>query len=211
MARLTVGFALATLVACATIPRAAPELSGQLTARIQETRIAHVELVRLYMDEKRAVVDRFIMTEWLPLYSETFFAIPEVLKEWERIARTNDTAERVRFIAGVGQRLQTQINQKRLELMAPLDETERAIARRLEDHYNEMLSVNTVLTGLLEAGAKSTETQQNIRRRLGAEEKLPTYVDEANRIVNILVQSADSYEKNRAKIDSLIDVIKRRT
>src|SRR3990172_10190491 len=61
--RAILAVALGSLTSCATIPRAAPELSAELASRIQETRASHLRLLRLYLDEKRAAVDRFVNEE----------------------------------------------------------------------------------------------------------------------------------------------------
>jgi hypothetical protein len=195
---------LAMLAACATVPRAAPELSVELTGRIQATRTAHVALVRLYMDEKRATVDRFVMNEWAPRFASEAFQNPAVAEAWRDVVNSRDDAERTDFIVGLGPRLQRQINEKRLELMQPLDEVERTIVRRIEDNYNEMLAMNATLTGLLEAGAEATETQARLVRRLDAEQKLPQYLEQADEIVSLLVGKVDAFEANRARIEALL-------
>jgi len=120
------------------------------------------------------------------------------------VVNSRDDAERTEFIVGLGPRLQRQINEKRLELMQPLDEVERTIVRRIEDNYNEMLAMNATLTGLLEAGADATETQARLVRRLDAEQKLPQYLEQADEIVSLLVGKVDAFEANRARIEALL-------
>jgi hypothetical protein len=141
--------AVVTGTACASIPRAAPELSAQLTGRIQETRIAHLQAVRMYMDERRHEVDCFVEREWVPRFARELFEQPAVAAAWDTVVRSNDATRRVQFIAGLGPRLQSRINAKRLELMGPLEEAERTITRQLDDHYNQMLAMNATLRASL--------------------------------------------------------------
>ncbi|MGH7677828.1 MAG: hypothetical protein ACRENU_05125 [Gemmatimonadaceae bacterium] len=193
---------------CVTVPHAAPELSGQLTGRIQEVRAAHVRLIRMFMDEKRAAVDRFMDTEWVPRFATELFERPTVAAEWDKIVQSRDTEQRLRFIAGLGPRLQLQINRKRQELVSPLDETERAIIRRIEDEYNTMLAINATLTGLLEAAAKASDTQTRIRTQLDPGDKLQGYLTKAEEIAQLLVDKTADLPAQKAKVDALIKELK---
>ena len=206
--RAILAVALGSLTSCATIPRAAPELSAELASRIQETRASHLRLLRLYLDEKRAAVDRFVNEEWVPRFSKELFDAPAVAAAWEQVVRSTDPAERVRFIAGLGPRLQTRINAKRQELIAPLDEAERDISRKLNDHYDQMVAVNATLTGLLEAGSKATETQQRILKTLDPNNQLPRYVDQVDEITTVILDKTRTAEQQRQKLEELLRKLK---
>lgn len=206
---LVLSYFLVQATACTTVPAAAPELADELTARIQATRTAHIALVGLYMDEKRTAVDRFILSEWIPVFAAELFKRPAVSAAWQKIVSENDVTERLQFIAGLGPRLQLQINEKRLELIRPLDETERAIVRRLAAHYDQMLSINATITGLLSAGAKATETRTRLLRALDKEQKLPQLFDKADQITRMLVGKIDDYEENRPKIEALLSELRK--
>jgi hypothetical protein len=195
--------------ACASIPQAAPELSAQLASRIQESRRAHIDAVRLYMDVRRQQADDFIAREWIPAFANDVLQQPAVASAFDEAARTSDLTLRLEVIVGLGTRLQRQINAKREELMRPLDEAELLITRRLDDHYNEVLAMNSTLTGLLAAGAEATETQARIARHLDPEGKLPEYLDVADELVRELLQRTEEVDEQQAKIDSLLSRLRR--
>lgn len=197
------------LISCATIPAAAPQLSAELTGRIQETRLAHLQAVRMYTDERRKEVDRFIENEWVPTFAKELFQQPAISAAWDDVVRSNDPVRRLEFITALGPRLQTQINAKRIELMQPLDEVERLITRHLDDHYNQMLAMNATLTGMLEAGAEASAIQQNISRRLDAENRLPDFLNTADRVVQRLLDTSTSVQQRNAQIDSLLGTLQR--
>jgi hypothetical protein len=208
---LTIAVSSATLLtSCATIPAAAPQLSAELTGRIQETRLAHLQVVRMYTDERRKEVDRFIEDEWVPTFAKQLFQQPAISAAWDDVVRSNDPVRRLEFITALGPRLQTQINAKRIELMQPLDEVERLITRHLDDHYNQMLAMNATLTGLLEAGAEATAIQQNISRRLDSENRLPDFLNTADRVVQRLLDTSTSVQDRKAQIDSLLGTLRQR-
>jgi len=200
---------LVVTTACVTVALEERELAGALTERIQATRAAHVQLVRLYMDEKRREVDRFVTTEWVPRFATNLFQEPAVQAAWDHAA-DGTRAARVDFLVHVGPLLQEQINEKRQQLIAPLDEAERAITRRLNENYDEMLAMNTTLTGLLAAAAKNTDTRQQIMQRLDASDRLPAYLGTVEQMTQLLVDRTNEYEQKKPRIDSLLAKLKAR-
>ncbi|MDQ3696903.1 MAG: hypothetical protein M3373_02605 [Gemmatimonadota bacterium] len=206
---LTRAAALVVLAsACVSIPRAAPELSVQLAGRLQETRTAHLALLHSYMDAKRDAVDRFIEQTWLPRHAQNVFANDVIRAAWETAAASNDPSIRLEFIVGLGTRVQKQINEQRITMIAPLDETERTIARRLDDHYNQMLSMNATLTGLLAANASATETQSRIVAALDREGQLPGLLEQADQITTFVLSNADALKEREAEIKAMIDALR---
>jgi hypothetical protein len=203
------GLALMALTGCASIPREAPELSAELGGRIKETRSAHVETVRLYMEAKRTQVDKFILDEWLPRFAKDLFSQDVVVRAWEEAAATKDPALRLDFIRQLGTRVQKRLNEKRTELMAPLDEMEREILRRLDENYDEMFAMNGTLTGMLSAGAKASETQGRILRALRGEDELAQALGAVEKATALTTEGVDTYEKRRPEIEKLLQSLKR--
>lgn len=203
------GAAVAALVmvlsaACATIPGEAPILSAQLSSRISESKRAHEDVVRLFFEMKRAEIDRFVSAEWLPVFAGKLFDQPAVQQAWNKVVASQDPVARVDFIRGLGPRLQSQINERRVEMIKPLDEMEREALRTLEMHYNEMIAVNATLTGLLRSGARASETQNDILRGLHAESPMHDALGRATEVTRLMTKAVDGYEKNRSRIDDLV-------
>lgn len=206
---LTMAAALSTS-ACVSVPRAAPDLAAQLGARIQESRTAHQAVVRLYMAEKRQAVDQFVDTEWVPHFAERLFDQPPVAAEWQRIVRSDSDTDRLEFIRRLGPMLQSRINAKRQELIQPLDEAERAILSALDEHYAEMIAINSNLIGLLEAASEGSERQSQIIERIDPGGRLPGMLQKAEEITGLLVDKLDGYDRHRETIDSLIAGLRNR-
>lgn len=202
---------VAALAGCAAVPHEAPALSAELGGRIKESRTAHEEVVRLYMNEKRAAVDRFVVSEWIPVFARNVFDRDPVRREWNAIVQSNDPVARLDFIKTLGPVLQAQINDKRSELIAPLDALERAVLRSLDEHYDEMQAMNATLTGLLASGAKASDTQQTILRGLGAESRLPDALQKADEVTALLTKGMRSYDENKGRIEEIVNQVKRST
>jgi hypothetical protein len=194
---------------CASIPREAPILSGELGTRIQETRSAHKSAVRLYLDAKRTEVNEFVDREWVPQFTTEVFGSEAVASQLERVLGSGSASERGELIVGLGQRVQTKINAKRRELLAPLDEAELAILRRLDEHYDQMLSINLTLTALLDANAKASQTQDRLLKILDAKGELPSLLEKAEEMVSLIVEKRDAFAANKQRIEELIRELKR--
>jgi hypothetical protein len=158
------------------------------------------------MDEKRKDIDQFLMTDWVPQFAKETFADSAIRVEWLRAVEGNES-DRLEFLVHMGPMLQSAINEKRQELIAPLDRAELALSRRLDDNYNEMLAMNTTLTGLLAAAADNTATQQQILRQLDPEQKLPQYLAKTDEIARLLVDRVHDYATNKPKVDSLLALL----
>lgn len=204
----TAALLLVVASGCTSVPPAAPVLSAELGSRIQETRAAHRALVRMYMDDKRAEVDRFLMEEWVPVFARDLFQKQPVVRAWDEVVRSNDPKMRLDFLVGLGPRLQAAINRKRTELIRPLDEMERSILRRLDDNYDQMLALNATLTGLLASASRGGETRQEILKMLNAQQKLPSYLDKVDEVVNLIVAGRDTFDQNHKRIEDIVDSVK---
>ncbi len=197
-----------TVLSCVHVPKQAPDLSLALSERMQAVKAAHVQSVRLYMAAKRADVDSFILREWLPTFAKNAFEVAAVQRAYEQACKSNSAAERLELFVGLGARLQMQLNQKRTELMQPLDAFESALMRSIEESYNEMLAINATLTGLLRAHAETTETQTEILQKLKVDDKLASATADADKLVAMLIADRDSFEKNKPKIDEILKTLK---
>lgn len=190
---------------CVSIPREAVQVSAEIGTRVVESREAHVALVRQYMKEKRARINEFIAKEWIPEYAKQVFRKEAVVTEWNRIVGTNDSAERLEFIIGLSERLQQRINAKRDELLAPVDELERLMVQRTNKHYDELIAANATLTTLLDSAAGVKERQKRVLAFMDADEKFSRYMTWADDVVGKIVSGKDAFEKNREKIEKIIN------
>jgi hypothetical protein len=194
---------------CVSIPRETVQLSSELGMLISESRSAHLALVRQYMSEKRDRIDEFMFREWIPEFARQVFKQENIEKEWERIVGSNDRVERLEFVTGLGVRLQQKINSKRQEVMKPVNELELLLVARINDHYDEMLAANSSLTVFLESASKVKASEKDIMKKLHIDDKLSRMISSADKVVAKIIEGRDAYEKNRDKIEKIIDELRK--
>lgn len=204
------------LVSCASIPKQAPDLSAALGKEINVLEKSHLTLLHAYFNERRAEVDEFIETTWLPQYATNFFSEPEIQDAWNEIVESDDKAERLDFILAVAPELQAVINEKRNELITPLNEIERALEYSLRDQYNYTRSINNSLTSFLSSAAEVQENQQRYLDMVKiTDDKIGRGIDRTDELVQDLlkksVKAADAEENiadYKAKGDEYIKKLK---
>lgn len=194
---------LALLAAgCISIPKEAPELSAELGNRIGAMETAHVAMLRAYMDQKRAAVDEFLMKTWVPMFAAELMKEDAFVKVWQQVCQSGDPSDRLEFLRRTGPRIQTRINEKRQELIGPLDELERAIERRLRDEYSQMKGVNNAVTSFLASAAKVAESRDRFLGMLGvSQQDVADAIDKADAAVTKVVQTRDQAQAGLGKLE----------
>jgi len=165
--------------------------------------------MQLCLAAKRADVDKFVQQDWLPFFAKTALETPAVQRVFQQACRAESPTDRIEALVGLGTRLQAQLNQKRTELMQPLDQFEADLIRSVETAYSEMLAANATLTGLLQAHAETTATQAEIAKGLKIDDKLASSITEADKLVALLTAGREGFERNRGKIEEILNAVKR--
>ena len=197
---------LLTLVVagCVSIPSEAPELSQTLGYRLKALENANITLLQRYFDLKRRDIDRFIADEWVPKFARTIFSKPQVIAEWRRIVQSESEADRLQFLVGAGPALQLQINQKRLELVAPLDELERRIGRSIKQAYDEAAAINNTLTSFLWSAAEVAENRDRFLEAAGVTaNRVSGVIDGVDIAVSSLVAGASDATEYLRKLEEI--------
>lgn len=178
---------------CATIPAEAPELSAQLGSRISALEVAHVRVVEKFFAERRSRVDEFIQETWVPTFAKEFFEDKNIDDMWKQVVASKNPNDRLQFIVIIGPRLQKKINEKRLELIKPLEELEREVKSKLKIEYDQARSINNTLTAFLHSASKVEENRKRYLEMVGiAEKQVDKFIDETDEAVNQLVSKAKS-------------------
>lgn len=201
---------------CATIPPEAPSLSSELGKRISALETANVTLLNRYFAQKRVEVDRFIQEVWLPEFSNEFFQKPFMAKAWNTIVSENDKQQRLQFLMKTGPKLQEAVNNKRIELIQPLDELERRIMRNIKAEYEQARSINNSITSFLLSAAEVTENRERYLEMVGVtDDKLSSLIDKTDSAVSNLLASShqaddkvDAAKKFVSKIKNIKESIK---
>jgi hypothetical protein len=187
-------------VSCATIPPEAPELSAELGNRINAIQNSNLTLLHRFFDLKRTEVDRFIQNEWVPTFAEEIFSDPKLKKVWNTIVTENKPSDRLKFLVTTGPKLQERINQKRIELIKPLDDIERRIEEEIRNEYAQARATNNSITSFLLSASKVEENRNRYLEMVGiTDKKVGHTINRVNDVVNDLLSSAKSAEKKAIK------------
>jgi len=204
---------LIVISGCATIPPEAPNLSSELGKRISALENANITLLNRYFDQKRGEVDRFIQEVWLPEFSNEFFQKPFMVNAWNTIVTENDKQQRLQFLMKTGPKLQEAVNNKRIELIQPLDELERRIARNIKAEYEQARGINNSITSFLLSAAEVTENRDRYLEMIGVtDDKLSTLIDKTDSAVSDLLaagHNADDKVGSAKKFTKKIEDIKK--
>lgn len=194
---------------CTSIPSEAPNLSSELGIRISAIEESNITLLHRFFDQKRKTVDKFIEDEWVPEFAEQFFSNTKMAATWDTIVSENNKTDRVRFITLAGPKLQERINQKRLELIQPLDELERRIEASIRGEFMQAKAINNSITSFLLSASKVTETRNRYLEMAGIkDEKIGQLIDKTDDAVSSLLGKATNIQDKISRSEAFLSKMK---
>lgn len=197
------------LSGCASIPSEAPELSGELGKRISAIEKANINLLHKFFDLKRSEVDRFIEEEWTPEFAKNLFSAPAMQNAWNTIVTENDTNQRLKFLLVTGPRLQKKINEKRLELIKPLDDLERGLEVKIRNEFTQARSINNTITSFLASASKVAENRQRYLDMIGiSDTDIGKVIDGVGDTVSGLLAAGETVQDNVSKGEEYLKKLK---
>ena len=115
----------------------------------------------------------------------------------------------------VGPKIQTKVNEKRSELVKPLDDLEDAVNSKLKAQYEDMRAINNTLTSFLESASKVEENRKRYLELIGLKEKgFDKVIDQTDKAVSGLLKGAQTLEgkvqdakKYKASLTKLIESV----
>ncbi|WP_295626863.1 hypothetical protein [uncultured Nitrosomonas sp.] len=128
---------------------------------------------------------------------------------WKQVVQSQNVKDRLNFITLAGPKLQVKINQKRVELIQPLDE--------LEAEYDQARVINNSLTAFLQSTSKIEENRKRYLDMIGmTNTDIDKFVNQTDQAVSELVVAARSVEdrvqdteRYREKIKSILDKLRK--
>jgi hypothetical protein len=193
------------ITGCATIPKQSAQLSEELGYKLNNIEHSHILLLHNFFNQKREIVDEFIVETWIPKFSEEFFSNPTIEKTWNEIVNSDNKEDRLKFITLLGPRLFTQINKKRQELIKPLNDLEKEIEVKIQNEYNSAKSINNSLTSFLYSAAKVDENRSRYLEMLGVSDtKIGDALNTTDKIVTDLVKGGETTSDNLEKVNSYL-------
>ena len=188
------------MMACVSIPPEAPELSAQLGNRISAIEQSNLTLLHRYFDRKKQDVDEFIQNEWVPEFANQFFVEPAIANVWDQIVASGNKQDRLKFILKTSPKLQQKINQKRVELIQPLEVLEQRIETKLTAEYAQAKAINNSITGFLLSASKVVENRDRYLEMVGvSSDEITQFIDTTDVIVGDLLKTSQNIEGKVAK------------
>lgn len=196
------------MMACVSIPPEAPELSAQLGNRISAIEQSNLTLLHRYFDRKKQDIDKFIQHEWVPEFANQFFAEPAIARVWDQVVATGNKPDRLKFILKTSPTLQQTINQKRVELIQPLEILEQRIEAKLTADFAQAKAINNSITGFLLSASKVVENRDRYLEMVGvSSDEVTQLIDSTDAIVADLLQSSQEIEGKVAKGEKYLQKI----
>jgi hypothetical protein len=193
--KLVIIASMLLMTACVSIPPEAPELSTELGNRIAKIEQSHLMLLERFFDRKKEDVDTFIQERWVPEFAKQFFSEPAIASVWDQIVASGSKEDRLQFILRTSPTLQQKINDKRLQLIKPLEDLEQQIASKISADYSQAKSINNSITSLLLSAAEVVENRDRYLAMVGvSSDEVTQIIDSTDSIVGDLLDSANNIE-----------------
>jgi len=197
------------LTGCASIPPEAPELSAELGKRISAIEDSNITLLKRFFDHKRREVDKFIENEWVPVFADQFFSKRVISDAWDTIVSENNKKQRLLFLVKTGPKLQQKINEKRLELIQPLDDLERRIETKIRTEYTQARAMNSSITSFLLSASKVAENLNRYLEMAGVtDERLGKLIDKTDDAVSDLLGKASDVKDKVARAEEFLGKVR---
>jgi hypothetical protein len=191
------------------IPAEAPQLSQELGVQLNALQAANITLLHRFFDLKRAAVERFVHEEWAPVFADAFFADPKVQEVWTKVV-ASDAKERLAFLQHIGPPLQKKLDEKRSELILPLDELEQEVEQQIRAEYASALATNNTLTSFLVSAAEVEKNRQRYLAKVGiTQDKVDNAVNQVHDTVDELLTKTKSAEEKAKAAQEYIEKIKK--
>ena len=202
-------FSCLSILGCVTIPPEAPELSVELGNRISAIEESNITLLHRYFDQKRNEVDKFIEQHWVPVFAEEFFSDPYISDSWDTIVTENDKSERLKFLIMTGPKLQEKINNKRLELIKPLDDLERRIEGEIRNEYVQIRAINSSITNFLLSTSKVAENRNRYLKMVKvSNKKIENVINKTDNAVFDLLKKTRNVQDKTEAVEVYLDKLR---
>lgn len=203
---LLIGF---VFIGCTSIPIEAPQLSTQLGKKISSTEDSNIKLLNKFFEQKRNQIDIFINEEWTPIFAEKIFSNKKVTEVWNIIVNENNKEDRLTFLIKVGPKLQKKINEKRFELINPINKLERKIEKEIRTNYTQMRAINNSITSLLLSSSEVSKNRDRYLDMVGVtNKKIDQTIDQTDDLVSSLVRKTNGIPQKVEKAKAFITKIK---
>ena len=199
---------ICALVSCVTIPKEASQLSFEIGQQMNRIEAAHLNLLDAFFQEKKDKIDEFMQNVWLPKFAETFLNQPDIAAAWELARSTNQQIDILNLILLLGPKLQGEINNRRLELIQPLEILQGKVKAQIQSDYNLAESMNLTLTSYLQSAQSVAANRDDFLNMLGiSQESVNSVVDQTDAAFAKLSSIGQKIEDAEATFNSTKEAI----
>lgn len=212
MLKIVITLSLSTIFAlsgCASIPPEAPELSQELGKRISAIEDSNIILLNRFFDQKRSEVDKFIENEWVPEFANQFFSNQKISDAWNTIVSENNKKQRLLFLVKTGSKLQAKINEKRIELIKPLDDLQKRIEAKIRAEYINAKAMNNSITSFLFSASEVSENRNRYLEMNGVtDESLGKLINKTDDAVSNLLGQANNIKDKSTRAEGFLKKVR---
>jgi hypothetical protein len=192
---------------CVSVPREAPALSAEVTARLDALRDAHLGLLRRWADEREARARLFFEKVWIPEFMANLRAEPAFQAKWKEILAETDPARQAEGAATAGLKVQGRIDAEWTAVRDSIRVLETGIERRLREEYARARVASDAVTGLLTTAAQATATRDRALAAVGAAPKVEEMMVRADDALEGLVEFRDRVESGRDRVKGFLATV----
>lgn len=190
---------------CATVPKEAVVLSGELTSMIRSAEASHLALVDEYIAEKKHRADDFLQRVWIPTFMAKGMKNTGIL---DSIANEKNILRKGTLLQEFNEDASVEIAKRRASIMDAIDEIGVALRSALRNHYGEMLVVNQSLTANLKSVSDVDATRDELLGKLKIDPKRLMPLDDINGLLEKVLSHRDEVDKLPEYIERIKKILK---
>jgi len=153
------------------VPREVLDLSNTVGDDLKALHLSYRQLIIVHFDSLRQQIDSFIETRWIPVFIKDFIQRGNLAQ----MVQAPEPAQREAEVTGWFLAAMDAVNQKRNQLIKPLDEEEKKLLEMVDSSFNLLDQANAKIHSHLESLAKLNEPGEgalNIHDLKGLREKI---------------------------------------
>lgn len=184
------------LAGCYSAPRQTIELAEITDEQIAELHKSHLRFVQLYYDKLREDINDFMDNKWAPTFLAKAVENQQFREKLDEAYLANDQVKLGAVMLGFSKSALREINKRRSELSAPVDEQERMVVDEINGAYADLQRSQAAVKSFLASVVNLKEQQDLTLKKLGVLEKSQritnAVLEKSNRLSKILKSGEDA-------------------
>ena len=204
---------LVVLAGCSEVPREAVTLSVTVGSDLEELRRSHLAAATVLFDRSKQDANRFIDDVYTPALIKRFFAEPLIGNQdpiailRAELAR-DDAGDTLAVMQIIVEEVTSQIEEKRQELLAPIEAQERETLTAINDAYANVMAGHAAVTAHLSSVRRVQEAQDQFLGDIGLDDlrgRVNQTTDSVSGVVSGLLEDTQGLDRAVDQLDGAID------